>query len=394
MHLYKHFWKMLRSNRAGLIIYASIAAVMILMIGIIGNSVAGTDEEQKIVAQSVDISYIDQDNSVLSKGIIEFLSKNNEVTDYSSYEQNEINNLVYFSVTEYHLEIPEGFQEAVEKGENPDFVYNTNAGQASYIYSLTNDINTYVNLYKNYISKELAPEDAVEKTYDLMTKELEIKVQDKGVSNGIKKKDWSIYEMSVYFIYVSLGMVLMSAGSVIINSNEENVSKRMAITPSSPVKRSIVDTLGLYSFGIVIWLVVCVGFYLFGQNSDLMQEKGHLIAIQILLSVLVNCSLTAFVVSFQVPQNILSMLCNVIGLSMSFMCGVFVPQWFLGDGVLIAARCMPFYWSVRALNMIYPQCGAGLSFHEAEVFNCFGMQLVFIVLFAVASVVVRKIRKR
>ncbi|MBO6016322.1 MAG: hypothetical protein J6P60_07060, partial [Lachnospiraceae bacterium] len=71
-------------------------------------------------------------------------------------------------------------------------------------------------------------------------------------------------------------------------------------------------------------------------------------------------------------------------------CGIFVPQWLLGVKVLTFAKFMPFYWSTYALNMVYPECGAGLSFDRMKVLQCYGIELLFAIVFTVLAVMVRR----
>lgn len=397
MHLYKHFWKMLRNNKKGIILYLVVGAIIVGTTGIISDNVVkeeNEDGETQIVAESVDISYVDNDNSVLSKGIIEYLSKDNVLTDYSDKTSEKINNLVYFSITEFHIDIPEGLQEDVILGnETKNIEYRTNAAESSYSYTISSGINAYISMYKHYIDKGFSNEEAVKKAYDLLTKEQNIIVRKNDSGLGGSKKEWAVYEMSVYFTYVSLGMILLSAGSVLINANDEKVSKRIDSAPVSIFSRTLADILGLFSFGIIVWIVMTVVVLIYGQDTPLINNRGHLMVIGILLSVLCNCAMAAFIASFNLAQNTLSMVTNVFGLALSFMSGVFVPQWLLGEGVIAFSKFLPFYWSVRSFNMIYTESGAGLTFNINEIYTNFCMLCIYIVALSALSILVRKIRR-
>lgn len=77
------------------------------------------------------------------------------------------------------------------------------------------------------------------------------------------------------------------------------------------------------------------------------------------------------------------MIANTIGLGMSFLCGVFVPQKFLGEAVINVAHFLPAYWFIRANNML-----AGISdelFSSSKYFSYLGIELLFAV--AIFSVV-------
>jgi ABC-2 type transport system permease protein len=84
------------------------------------------------------------------------------------------------------------------------------------------------------------------------------------------------------------------------------------------------------------------------------------------------------------------MITNIVSLSMSFLCGVFVPQWLLGDGVLTVARFLPFYWSVYANNMTYASSGVSFDMHELMV--CFGIQILYAAALALVAAFVKNSR--
>ena len=48
----------------------------------------------------------------------------------------------------------------------------------------------------------------------------------------------------------------------------------------------------------------------------------------------------------------MNLVTQIVGLGSSFLCGVFVPQSMLGSGVLAAAKFLPAYWYVKAVEML------------------------------------------
>ena len=67
---------------------------------------------------------------------------------------------------------------------------------------------------------------------------------------------------------------------------------------------------------------------------------------------LIAATIAILVASFNPAENTVSIITQIIGLGMCFLCGVFVPQSMLGDGVLSAARFLPAYWYERANDML------------------------------------------
>ena len=87
------------------------------------------------------------------------------------------------------------------------------------------------------------------------------------------------------------------------------------------------------------------------------------------------------------------MVVNIVGLSLSFLSGVFVPQWLLAEGIVNISKFFPFYWLVNAMNRIYTGSGAGLSFAPMDIYKNLGIGILFSVVFFLLSVAVRKLKK-
>lgn len=394
MHLYNHFWKMLKANKSGLVIYGIIMLVMIVVIGVAaGRSFTKVGDDESFT-KDVKISYADYDESELSKAIIAYLSVDNTMYDFGDKTEEEINDIVYFSVSEFHFYIPEGFEESVNNDGEMKVEYVTGAGESSYAYTVSNAINSYVNLYRNYMAIGYSSEEAIEKTTDIITKRPDISVYTTETSgDAAMGKEWCVYQIVLFLAYLTVGMIMLSAGVVILKSGKTNIRKRISAGPVSHESTTISDTLGLYTFGFVIWAIIMAGLYIFAGETSLMKERGLILGLALISVILCNCSITAFVTSFKLKSNSLSMIANIVGLSMSFMTGVFVPQWFLGESVLNFGKMLPFFWYVKALNIIYPECGAGYIYNQTEVLKSLGILLLFAVAFSLLSILVRKTRK-
>ena len=72
-------------------------------------------------------------------------------------------------------------------------------------------------------------------------------------------------------------------------------------------------------------------------------------------------------------SEILNMFANTVSLGMAFLCGIFVPEEFLNDGIIKAAHFLPAYW--------YNQAVKNIDFHPVKelgfIFMCMGIQLLF-----------------
>ena len=81
---------------------------------------------------------------------------------------------------------------------------------------------------------------------------------------------------------------------------------------------------------------------------------------------------------------------NIIGLGMSFLCGVFVPQELLSEKVLDVSRFLPAYWYVRTNDML-----AGISgeiFSTSSYLTYIGIQLLFAAFLFISYILISRIR--
>jgi len=69
---------------------------------------------------------------------------------------------------------------------------------------------------------------------------------------------------------------------------------------------------------------------------------------------------------------------NMINLTMCFLCGIFVDQSLLTEGVLQAAHFMPLFWYAEAIKQV--ACNSG----DAILGSGYPMSILIQILFAVA----------
>jgi len=387
MHLYKSFFRLLRRNPIGIIIYAAIFVAMIVLLFVIARVDSSSNSEFK---NSNSISYIDNDDSELSKGLIRYLSINNDVTDYSDKTESAILDLTFFGISQYHMTIDKGFAEAVMNGDDSRISYITDFDMSGVVFSINGDINNFINTYREYKILGKTDAEAASSAVELLSDQTPVNVVTDDTKAKATGDELVVSQINQFFCYLAFGFLALGVGHTIIANNEVKVVKRIDSSPVPRKKISIANTAGLVTSGVVIWLVFVIINVLFGSGTQIFREYWWVILINSFLTMLVCCALTSVVTSFNISNNSLSMITNIISLSMSFVCGVFVPQWLLGDGVLSIAKFLPFYWSVYANNMTF--ASSNVKFDMQQLIVCFGMELLFATVFALAAVFIRSTR--
>ena len=258
------------------------------------------------------------------------------------------------------------------------------------VFGINGAVNNYINAYRDYKLLGASDEEAAEKAVELLSDASSVKVVTDDTNPKASSDEIVISQINQFFCYLTLGFLALGVGHTIIASNDVEVGKRIDASPVTRRKISLVNTAGLITAGVAIWLLFIIINIVFGSTTKVFTEYWWVIMINSFLTMLVCCSIASLITSFGINSNTLSMITNIVSLSMSFLCGVFVPQWLLGDGVLTVARFLPFYWSVYANNMTYASSGVSFDMHELMV--CFGIQILYAAALALVAAFVKNSR--
>jgi len=141
----------------------------------------------------------------------------------------------------------------------------------------------------------------------------------------------------------------------------------------------------------LIWLVFIAGAYLLTPYS--LTGTAGLLRILNSLVFAVVCVSLAFLIGQVVKKSIvLQAVAQILGLGMSFISGVFVPQEWLADSVLAIARFTPTYWYIRS-NTMLDAVSSAIDVDMGSFLQSTGIQFGFaIALFAVALALGREKR--
>jgi ABC-2 type transport system permease protein len=109
--------------------------------------------------------------------------------------------------------------------------------------------------------------------------------------------------------------------------------------------------IGNLSFAVIAWaLLISAGFILF--NGYMFTANALLHLLNSFVFTLAALSISFLIANLVKSKGAVSAAANVVALGSSFLSGVFVPQYLLGDSVLTIASFTPTYWYVKSNNMI------------------------------------------
>lgn len=404
MHLYKNFLKMVGKQKSGIITYAIIFILMVF--GMVGAAYSGNGGTafgtSSVELSSYTIGYVDNSGSEASHGLIEYLGTNNTLIDLKDKSTDSVNTMVFFSTIECNLEINKDFAsmisgddyETLESQGAISFLTYANGGSSEYL--ITDAIDKYCHTYHAYKLMGLDDAEAVTKTAETLGKTTEVSTYipeasaDSDKSSEGLPKDNVCGTLIPFYAYLSLGALCLCVGSIIIKMNNRKVSSRINVSPVNARKLTLSNMLGLITCGGIVCAVFSIFILSFGKGGKMVDTYAPQLVLMLVLITICNCAITVFVSSFNLSANVLPMVTNILSLSMSFMSGIFVPLYLLGDEVTQVAQFLPFYWYSRTVNTMYERSYIDLEYSGKVLAQGCGMLIIFSVALVIGAIIVRK----
>ena len=130
MQVYKTFFKVAKSYKAGIIMYCAIVIVMVFAL----NSMFSTNDPTKVVQKSYSLLVVDEDHSEVSEMLIDFL-RSKHTLKKGSYTDDQIKDMLYYQSIAEYIVIPKGFGDKF----NEMAAENDSSAEASSLLEVTYD---------------------------------------------------------------------------------------------------------------------------------------------------------------------------------------------------------------------------------------------------------------
>lgn len=333
---------------------------------------------------SLNISIIDQDNSLLSRGLTNHLGSFHTLVDIENTEE-ALQNALFTQRTQYILFIPADFENAFL--QNPATANLTHASHQQLIlgFYVDRQISDFLTTIATYLAIDINIEYAVSYTIlDLNQTENVTMLQPPATNNlGV------FYQ---FLAYTLLSVVMNIMGPIFVTLNKAPLAKRIDMSSQHFKSRSIQMFIGGIIVAIVIWAIFTglgIGFnhFIFGEEVSTHIQTFRIVnSLALLIS---SVSIGFLIGNISKSKNALGGAVQIIGLGSAFLTGVFVNQEVLGDAVLAIGRFLPQYWYVRSNNML--SNAATLSQGQTHMFwQSIAIQLAFAVALFIITFVVKK----
>ncbi len=376
MQVFKAFFKILKKKSKSALITTII--FLAISFGIVYSG--GSNKE--FTESKLSITVIDEDNTEASKALTEFIGKKHELKETAA-DKEKLTEQLYWTTVDYALVIKKGFSENLSSGSSDELFGEYHLRESFSTVYMSTTLNEYVKTVRAFLASGSELGAALDSTSEILSKDTEVTFK---ADDAFGTEDFS-HRFSGYFQYIPyicISVMLSALGIVLSSLNKKELRYRTDCSGTTPrsVTFQIIGASAI--FVIAIWLIFMIaGLFLYGGIY-----RGHawFAVLNSLIFTLVAASLAIFVSSFDLEENVFNVVTQIIGLGMSFLCGVFVPLSVLGDGVKSAARFLPAYWYIKANDMLT----AREPFDGGKLAGYMLIQLAFAVVLMLLTLVVRR----
>lgn len=385
MQVFKTFFKIAKKHVGQLLIYLIVFFVISIMV----SSNANDNSKKNFTASSINISIIDKDGSTASKSLSNYLGKKHHIIDLKTEDKDILQDNLYQQKIDYVLFIEKDFEKKLLSGDTTNLLSHSQLFDSTSSYFAKQQIEEYIRTATLYTSGGFSLDDALRKTTSALLSDSDVSVVD------FEKKESSSSDYIFYYFqylpYVLLSILILGMAPILITFRKKDLDNRMNCSALTIKSKNLQLTLGCIIWGLTTWLFFIVICGLLGGFDALFSTNGLLCILNNFMFFMICVAITLLISAFSVSKNVLNMIANVIGLGMCFLCGIFVPQWLLGSGILAVSRFLPAYWYIKANNMISGFSGETMSY--INYWKYIGIEALFFVAIFSIYLVASKQRK-
>lgn len=381
MKVFNAYLKILKTFLPMMIMYCAIFLGINMLVNASNKTNIPTSfEESKTV-----ISIIDNDQTTITKAFTNYMKEHAKIVELKDNEES-LKDALFYRQAIYIIKLDDGFTDDLLKNKNIDIevLKVPDAMESMHIESLTNN---YFNIVSTYIKAGFSEDQIIKFTKDNLSASVDIVMSEENTKGNVEGAKY--YFNFTYYILMALTVALI--GMLMAAFNNDKIRKR---TMCSPVKMSRINgevMLGNVLIASTLFLVFVLGSLVFYQ--DIVLSKYGLLFILNLACIMLPIIAIALLIGNLVKDiEVQNAIQNVLALGTAFLCGVFVPQEFLGDTVLTFAKILPPYWFVLANEKIADIATFNME-HLQPVFICMLIQIIFAIAIYLVMILIQN-RKR
>ncbi len=384
MQAFNSYLKILKKNIGGVIIYL----IIFMIVTILFSNFGGDTVENNFSMKKLNIAVIDRDNTQLSKGFKDYLGTIHNIVDVKDDVESLQDNLYYRNVS-YILYISKGYEDKLSNGNLDNLVENVKVPNSFEGIFADQQVDQYFKTISSYLKSGYEPEKALTLTKGSLEKAIDVTVVDTGVATIEQQAD-KMFFFFQYLAYVLICVSMVGLGPILLTFSKPDLKKRIDVSALSLKSKNRQLITFSFFFTIAIWFAfILLAFVMNG--TKIFSTAGLLCMLNSFIFSLICLSITYLVSLLIKSKNAISIISNVLGLGMSFLCGIFVPQSVMSEKVLSISRILPGYWYMDAHNILVNYDGSASQ--VSRILADFGILFGFAVVILAVSLVVSKVKQ-
>ena len=381
MQVFKAFIKVMRKKLSTAFIYIGIFLVIAVSMTKSGQNPA------ELVFKSVKLGVVvfDEDNTPESRSLREFIGTRHNLKELDK-DTNLIKDTLYMGMnTDIHviMTIKKGYAEKLRAQEYDDLFENYHIHDSYYNILVGQLLDEYVSSVRAYQTSGRPLSDAISDTERVLSVETKVTIRKADGEQNSEETSPLFDDYFRYLPYILLSVLIEVLCPVLLAMGKKNIRYRTNCSSVRSSSYTLQIILGSTLLVVAVWFVfIIAGFGVFGMFHG----TAWFSLLNSFLFAMIAVSLSVLIASFNPSELVVNLMAQILGLGMSFLCGIFVPMEWLGEGVIRFSRFLPAYWYVKANEII---CGK-IAFDGGKLGICLMIEAGFAVAFALISIVVRR----
>lgn len=341
MQVFRKFFRVALAVKSRLIVAVCIGVFMIVFL----NGQSDTSKTTKFESTNLNIAVIDEDDSEISRGIVEYLKSIHSV-DTTKHEEDLYKDRLFYQDIVSKVVINKGSGESILNGKDADItnLYNESTPLGLFI---NNQINEYLSIVQKKINEGKDIKIALDEAKEAMDSTNFVSIKE-------EKKDAEGFSISFNFLpYVVMVTLFSSVLYAMLAFNEKEVKNRTLVSSITPIQRGLGLVMGCICLSTIIYAVLLIVSVYFGREQ-IPSTRALILEVINLFIYTIVCNMVIFLVtvcSGKLNDSVM-VIANGVSLTFAFLGGSFVPAQYLSESVKRVGRFTPNYWYSTAIDKI------------------------------------------
>lgn len=341
MQVFKCFFKIVKSRKLSMMIYAFIFIALTVLFSSFGRT-----NDTGFQTTKVSVGIVDHDRSTISKALKGFLSKEQKVKVMEDEKKIMQDELFYRNV-EYILILPKGFGDSLMKENKKVEIKNVKVPNATSGYMIDQQVSKFTKMVRSYLAAGFSEQQAVERAQNTLKSSAEVSLR--GSKKAGEQSNTAYYFQ--YLAYIFIALITVAVSPVFMVFYKKDIRRRNQCSVTTEKSQNLQMALGTLTASVACWLMfMLLAFVMY--RDEIFRENLWLFMLNSLTFMGVAAGISFLAGLLVTSDDALQGVVNVVSLGSAFLGGVFVPLEFMGKQVLTVSRFIPTYWYIRSNKLI------------------------------------------